>query len=101
MNRGRKDTGLRDNGTVSRLMFAKIIGTAGANIWNRNPLPRGSDYGVVAIGIIMSSTLDSNIAVKQLEPGVTKIIRASLQRGECHALRYHVTQSLTSGGQNF
>jgi hypothetical protein len=54
----------------------------------------------------MSSTLGSNIAVfsitlKQLEPGVTKIIRASLQRGEYQALRYHVTQSLTSGDQNF
>jgi hypothetical protein len=66
-------------------MFAKTTGTAEANFWNRNSLPRGSDYGVVATGIIMSSTLGSNIAVfsitlKQLEPGVTKIIRASLQR---------------------
>jgi hypothetical protein len=53
--------------------------------------------GVATVGIIMFSTLDSIIAffsitLKQLEPGVITIIRASLQRGECHALKYHVTQ---------
>jgi hypothetical protein len=90
---------VRDYGTVSRLMFAESTGTAEANVWNRNPLPRGSDYGVATIGIIMFSTFDSTMAffsitLKQLEPAVTKIIRASLQRGECHALKYHVTQSL-------
>jgi hypothetical protein len=57
MNRGRK---IRDYGTVSRLMFAKTTGIAEANVWNSNPPPRGSDYGVAAIGILMSSTLDSH-----------------------------------------
>jgi hypothetical protein len=58
MNRGRK---IRDYGTVLRLMFAGTTGIAEANVWNSNPPPRGSDYAVAAIGILMSPALDSTI----------------------------------------
>jgi hypothetical protein len=75
---------IRDYGTVLRLVFANIMRTAEANVWNRNTRPRGSEHGVATTGIIMSSTLDSTIvffpiSLKHLEPGATKIIRVSPQ----------------------
>ena len=44
-------------------MFAETMGIAEANVWNSNPPPRGSEYGVAAIGILMSPALDSTIPV--------------------------------------